>query len=342
MMAPLRILVALGGNAILTRGSEGTAEEQFDNVRRACKHLVAIIQKGHMVTITHGNGPQVGDILLKNELAKDLLPYMPLDVCVAETQGMIGYMIQQSLRNELRNVGLKLQVATVLTETVVDINDFAFKNPTKPIGSFCTESEALRLKKEKGWDLVKENERGYRRVVPSPTPLTIVQGEMIRKLMNLGVIVIAAGGGGIPVTSGDDSRGVEAVIDKDFCAAVLAKIVEADVLLIMTDVDKVFLDYGKPSQRPVDRMTVHECKKFLKEGQFPAGSMGPKIESAVRFIESGGERVIIGSLETAEDALAGRAGTTIVGVPPHKLGRKKEIQRLRKAAKEIAMQTIEL
>jgi carbamate kinase len=165
---------------------------------------------------------------------------------------------------------------------------------------------------------------------------------MIRELMNLGVIVIAAGGGGIPVTSGDDSRGVEAVIDKDLCAAVLAKIVEADVLLILTDVEKVFLDYGKPSQRPVDRMTVHECRRFLEEGQFPAGSMGPKIESAIRFIESGGERVVIGSLEMAEDALAGRAGTTIVSASARKLGRRKEIQRLRKAAKEIALQTIEL
>ena len=267
---------------------------------------------GIRITITHGNGPQVGDILLRDELAKDMLPYMPLDVCVAESQGMIGYMIQQSLRNELKRVGLDLQVATVLTETVVDVNDPAFKNPTKPIGSFCTASEAARLKKEKGWHLVNDSERGYRRTVPSPIPLSIVQGQMIRELMDLGVIVIAAGGGGIPVTSGDESEGVEAVIDKDLCAAVLAKIVEADVLLILTDVEKVFLDYGKPNQRPIDRMTVKECRKFLGEGQFPGGSMGPKIESAVRFLESGGKRVIISSLEMAETALTGKAGTTIV------------------------------
>jgi len=296
----------------LARESKGTAEEQFDKVRETCKHLAGIIKQGHKVTITHGNGPQVGDILLKDELAKDTLPQMPLDICGAESQGMIGYMIQQSLRNELRRVGLDLQVATVLTETVVDANDPAFKNPTKPIGSFYTASEAARLKKEKGWHLINDSERGYRRTVPSPIPLSIVQGQMIRELMDLGVIVIAAGGGGIPVTSGDESEGVEAVIDKDLGAAVLAKVVKAKVLLILTDVEKVFLDYGKPSQRPVDRMTVQECRNFLEEGQFPVGSMGPKIESAVRFLESGGNRVIISSLEMAEEALAGRAGTTIV------------------------------
>ena len=296
----------------MARESKGTAEEQFDKVRETCKHLAGIIKQGHKVTITHGNGPQVGDILLKDELAKDTLPQMPLDICGAESQGMIGYMIQQSLRNELRRVGLDLQVATVLTETVVDANDPAFKNPTKPIGSFYTASEAARLKKEKGWHLINDSERGYRRTVPSPIPLSIVQGQMIRELMDLGVIVIAAGGGGIPVTSGDESEGVEAVIDKDLGAAVLAKVVKAKVLLILTDVEKVFLDYGKPSQRPVDRMTVQECRNFLEEGQFPVGSMGPKIESAVRFLESGGNRVIISSLEMAEEALAGRAGTTIV------------------------------
>jgi carbamate kinase len=308
----LRILVALGGNAILAQKSKGTSEEQFENVRKACKHLVSIIKKGHQIAITHGNGPQVGDILLKEELARDVLPYMPLDVCVAESQGMIGYMIQQSLRNELVKVGLKIQVATVLTETIVDANDPAFKNPTKPIGPFCTAKEAVRLKKEKGWHLVNDSERGYRRTVPSPTPLSIVQGQMIKELMDLGAIVIAAGGGGIPVTLDNHSKGVEAVIDKDLSAAVLAKVVKAEVLLILTDVEKVFLNYGKPDQDPIDRMTVQECKKFLDEGQFPVGSMGPKIESAVRFLESGGKRVIISSLEMVEEALAGRAGTTVV------------------------------
>jgi len=308
----LRILVALGGNAILQREGKGTAEEQFENVRKACRHLVGIIRQGHGMVITHGNGPQVGDILLKDELAKDTLPPMPLDVCGAESQGMIGYMIQQSLRNELRRVGLDLQVTTVLTETVVDANDSAFKNPTKPIGPFYSASEAAQLKEKRGWYLINDSGRGYRRAVPSPLPLSIVQGEMIRELMDIGAIVIAAGGGGIPVTSRGDSRGVEAVIDKDLAAAVLAKVVEAEVLMILTDVPHVYLDYNKPGQRAVEKLTVKECKRLLEEGQFPAGSMGPKIESAVTFLESGGESVIITSLEMAEDALAGRAGTRIV------------------------------
>jgi carbamate kinase len=309
----LRILVALGGNAILAQGSSGTAEEQFATVRKACKHLVGIIRQGHEVIITHGNGPQVGDILLKDELARDTLPPMPLDVCGAESQGMIGYMIQQSLGNELRRVGLDLQVATVLTETVVNANDPAFENPTKPIGLFYTARQAARLNKERGWFVVNDSERGYRRTVPSPIPLSIVQGQMIRKLMDRGAIVIAAGGGGIPVTSrGNKLRGVEAVIDKDLAAAVLARVVNAEVLLILTDVEKVFLDYERRRPRPFSRMTVKQCKKFLAEGQFPAGSMGPKIESAVRFLESGGKRVIISSLEKAEKALKGKAGTTIV------------------------------
>ncbi|MGA2199414.1 MAG: carbamate kinase, partial [Nitrososphaerales archaeon] len=218
-MTALRILVALGGNAILARENKGTAEEQLDNVHKACKHLVRIILQGHRLTITHGNGPQVGDILLKEELAKDTLPPMPLDVCGAESQGMIGYMIQQSLRNELRRAGLDLRVVTVLTETVVDASDPAFENPTKPIGRFYSESEAARLREEKGWHLINDGGRGYRMAVPSPTPLSIVQGEAIRNLMDFGVIVVAAGGGGIPVTAGDQSRGVEAVIDKDFGAA---------------------------------------------------------------------------------------------------------------------------
>ena len=310
---PTRIVVALGGNAILTRKSKGTAKEQFKQVRIACKHLVGIIQQGHSVIITHGNGPQVGDILLKDECARKLLPRMPLDVCGAESQGMIGYMIQQSLRNELRRVGLHKQVVTILTETVVNVRDPAFKDPSKPIGPFYSAKKAARLKKEKGWCFVNDSERGYRRTVPSPVPLSIFQGDIIRELMDLGTIVIAAGGGGIPVTSNNKSRGTEAVIDKDLSAAVLAKVVNADVLLILTDVEKVFLDYGKPSQRPIDRITVQECKKFLEEGQFPPGSMGPKIESAVKFLECGGNRVIISSLEKAEAALAGRSGTTISG-----------------------------
>jgi carbamate kinase len=309
----LRILVALGGNAILQRGSKGTASEQFQNVRTASEHLARIVRQGHRVVITHGNGPQVGDILLKDEMAKDTLPPMPLDVCGAESQGMIGYMIQQSLRNELHALGLNPHVTTVLTETVVDENDAAFQYPTKPIGPFYTAREADQLREERGWRLVEDSGRGFRRVVPSPTPLSIVQGDIIRELMDAGTIVVAAGGGGVPVTAGGDSRGVEAVIDKDLGAAVLAKMVRADVLMVLTDVPRVYLDYNKPSQRPLERVSVAECKAFLQQGQFAAGSMGPKVQSAVNFLESGGESAIITSLEMAEEALEGRAGTRIFG-----------------------------
>jgi carbamate kinase len=308
----MKILVALGGNAILQHKEKGTAEEQFRNVREACAHLAEIMKDGHQIVVTHGNGPQVGDMLLKDEMARDTLPPMPLDVCVAESQGMIGYMIQQSMRGELRKVGIDSPVITVLTETLVDPDDPAFNRPTKPIGPFYTAMQAAQLREEKGWYMVNDSGRGYRRAVPSPTPRSIVQGDAIKKLVDLNAIVVAAGGGGIPVTMPDGNKGVEAVIDKDLGASVLASVVGAEILLILTDVEKVFLNYGKPGQRPIDRMTVQECRDFLAAGQFPAGSMGPKIESAVRFLESGGRRVLITSLETAVETVAGRAGTTIV------------------------------
>jgi carbamate kinase len=309
----LRILVALGGNAILQRQEKGTAEEQFVNVRTACKHLVEIIEQGHRVTITHGNGPQVGDILLKDELAKDTLPPMPLDVCGAESQGMIGYMIQQSLRNELQKAGVSSPVATVLTETVVDASDQAFRFPTKPIGSFYTSTDASRLREEKGWTLVDDSGRGYRRLVPSPRPQTVLQAQVIRELMNAGTIVIAAGGGGIPVVSTQDGfKGVEAVIDKDLGAAVLGGLISAEVLLILTDVRNVFLNYGLPNQTPLGRVTSEECRRYLEEGQFASGSMRPKIEAVVNFLGAGGQRAIITRLQDAKDALDGTAGTTVV------------------------------
>jgi len=305
-----RILIALGGNAILRKGEKGTAAEQLDNVRIACRHVARIVRRGHSVVLTHGNGPQVGDILLKDELARRTLPPMPLDVCGAESQGMLGYMIQQSLRNELAAAGLRMDVATILTETVVDPADPAFRKPTKPIGPFYTRAEAARLK-AKGWTLVNDSGRGYRRVVPSPHPLSMVQGNVIRELLDAGAVVIAAGGGGVPVTAGGESRGVEAVIDKDLGAAVLASLVGARILLILTDVDEVYIDYEKETQRPLERMVLKDCERLLRAGQFAAGSMGPKVESAIAFLRSGGRRAIITSLEKAEDALDGKAGTTI-------------------------------
>ncbi|MDA4114511.1 MAG: carbamate kinase [Thaumarchaeota archaeon] len=312
-MSSLRILVALGGNAILQHQEKGTAEEQFVNVRTACKHLVEIIEQGHRVTITHGNGPQVGDILLKDELAKDTLPPMPLDVCGAESQGMIGYMIQQSLRNELQKAGVSSQVATVLTEMVVDASDQAFKFPTKPIGPFYTSTEASHIREERGWILVEDSGRGYRRVVPSPRPQTVLQAQVIRELTDAGIIVIAAGGGGVPVVSTEDGfKGIEAVIDKDLSAAVLGGLISAEVLLILTDVRNVFLNYGLPNQTPLGRVTSEECRRYLEEGQFASGSMRPKMEAVVNFLGAGGERAIITRLQDAKDALDGTAGTTVV------------------------------
>lgn len=308
----MKVVVALGGNAILRSKEKGTAGEQLTNVDRACKHLVEIVKLGHTITITHGNGPQVGDILLKDECAKEILPPMPLDICGAESQGMIGYMIQQSLRNELAQAGISLQVATVLTETVVDAKDPAFENPTKPIGPFYTATEATRLKQDRGWHLVNDSGRGFRRVVPSPAPVSIVEGQTIKTLIDSGVIVIAAGGGGIPVTSGSESEGIEAVIDKDLGAAMLANLIKADILLILTDVENVFLNYGLPTQMALKRVTVQECRRYIAEAQFAMGSMLPKVEAAIHFLESGGKASIVSSLESAKSALDGTAGTTIV------------------------------
>ena len=310
----MKILVSLGGNAILQRGQKGTIEEQAANVQNTAKHLARLLRRGEKIVITHGNGPQVGNILLQNEIAKDTLPAMPLDVCGAESQGMIGYLLQRAMRSELETGGPNLPVTTIITQTLVDPNDPAFKNPTKPVGPFYNAPESAELERLKGWHMISDSGRGYRRVVPSPTPLDIIEKETIIRLFESGALVISAGGGGIPVIRERDGklRGVEAVLDKDRTAALLAKIVAADTLLILTDVDRVALNYGKPNQKALDRMTVQDCRKYLMEGQFPPGSMGPKIESAVDFLSnSAGKRVVIASLENAERALEGTAGTTI-------------------------------
>jgi len=310
----LKVLVSLGGNAILKHGQKGTAEEQAVNVQNTAKHLAAILRRGERIAITHGNGPQVGNILLQNEIAKETLPPMPLDICGAESQGMIGYMLQRALRGELESGGSKVPVATIVSQTLVDAGDPAFKNPTKPVGPFYTATEAQELRESKGWQMISDSGRGYRRIVPSPIPLDILEKETIIRLFETGTVVISAGGGGVPVVRDADGRirGVEAVLDKDRTAALLGRILGVETLLILTDVEKVFVNYGKPNQRTLDKITVQDCKKYLAEGQFPAGSMGPKIESAVSFLShSTGKRVSIASLEMAEEALQGRAGTTI-------------------------------
>ena len=308
-------VVALGGNAILQRGQEGTFEVQLGNVHHTCEQLVKMVLSGEWeLVVTHGNGPQVGNILIQNDAGKEIVPAMPMDVCGANSQGMIGYMFQQSFRNLLDGAGRQdVPVATVVTQVLVDKADQAFANPAKPVGPFYTEEEAATLRDEKGWHVVEDAGRGWRRVVPSPDPVDIVEKEAIRSLTKSGAIVVSTGGGGIPVVrENGELSGVEAVIDKDLGGQRLALEVGASVFLILTDVDRVRLNYGKPDETSIDRMTVSEAKQYLEEGHFAKGSMGPKVKAAIRFVESGGERAIIASLEGATDALAGTAGTQII------------------------------
>jgi carbamate kinase len=308
-----KIVVALGGNAIKNPEDKGTIEEQFNAVSRTCDELVKMIKNGHKIVITHGNGPQVGALLIQNEEAKEKVPQMPLDVCGAESQAFIGYMIQQTLRNKLEKIGINKEVATVITQVKVDPDDPAFEKPTKPVGPFYTEKQAEKLRREKGYVIRKIEKGRYRRVVPSPEPKSIVEMGAIQKLVDAGVIVIASGGGGIPVVEGDDRRlhGVEAVIDKDLASEILAREIKAEVMLFLTNVPGVAVNYGKPAQRFMERMTLEEARSYLIRGEFPAGTMGPKIEAAIRFLESGGEKAVVSSLGEAFEALNGRAGTTI-------------------------------
>jgi len=308
------VVIALGGNAILQPGQRGTFEEQMDNVRLTCKQLAEMVVSGrYKLVITHGNGPQVGNILLQNELVQEVAAPMPLDVCGAESQGLIGYMIQQTLHNILGSQGRNdIPIATVITQVVVDKHDPAFQDPTKPVGPFYTEEEAKKLAAEKGYQVKEDAGRGWRRVVPSPDPLEIFEKEAIRSLLEDHVIVIAAGGGGVPIIrEGGMIRGVEAVIDKDLAGERLAVDVEAKVFLILTDVDEVKLNYKTPQERGISYMTVEEAKRYRAEGHFAKGSMEPKVRAAIRFIEAGGKRAIITSLSRAMDALEGKAGTTI-------------------------------
>jgi carbamate kinase len=309
-----RIVVALGGNAILRHREIGTAEEQFSHVMETCGHLLLLVRKGYQIIITHGNGPQVGDILLKNECARGTLPQMPLDICDAESQGMIGYMFQQSMDAVMKQSGIDIPVVTLVTQVIVDASDPAFSNPEKPVGPYYTAMEAAQLKASKGWQIVPESGRGYRRVVPSPEPIRIVEEDAIASLHESGAIVIACGGGGIPVILGENStmQGVEAVIDKDHTSALLATAVRAELLLILTDVEHVYLNYRMPGQVPLTRITAGEAQKHLEDGHFAPGSMRPKIESAVRFLHAGGKRVVIATPAQLIAALEGNAGTTIV------------------------------
>jgi carbamate kinase len=310
-----RVLVALGGNAIKQPDEKGTFEEQMKNVETACKQIAQLVRHGNDLVITHGNGPQVGNLSIQQEAAEDQVPPQPLVVLGAMTQGQIGYMMQQNLHNILDGDGK--QVATIVTQVLVSPDDPDFKDPTKPVGPFYTEDVAKKLAAERGWVVKKVRPTGdktWRRVVPSPTPLGIAESKAIRTMVDAGMIVIASGGGGIPVYRNKRGKleGVDAVIDKDRAGAKLAEEVGSNILLILTDVEYAMMNYGKPTQAPIRKMSVSEARKRLNEGHFGAGSMGPKVEAALGFVERGGERAIITSLEKAVDALEGKTGTHIV------------------------------
>lgn len=312
-MGPVAV-VAVGGNALIRDRGHQTVPDQYRAAADTSRHIALIAREGWNVVVTHGNGPQVGFILRRSELSAHELHEVPLDACVADTQGAIGYALQQNLQHDLTSLGIERQVVTVLTQVEVDANDPAFARPTKPIGSHLTREEARRREAE-GWTVVEDAGRGWRRVVPSPLPQRIVEEGVIRHLVAAGFVVIGVGGGGIPVVAGPDGRlhGVSAVIDKDYAASLLARRIEADILLISTSVDRVALGYGTPEQRWLDRMTVSEARGHLKEdSQFPEGSMGPKVQAAVWFVEATGKPAVIAGLDSMERALEGRAGTWIV------------------------------
>lgn len=306
-----KILIALGGNALILPGERGTIEEQLSHLNNCTSHIARLAAEGHTIIITHGNGPTVGNLLLKNELAKDLVPPMPLYICDADSQGEIGYMIQQSLYNHLKKLSIPREIAVLSTQVLVDPKDPSFQNPTKPIGPYYTENQAMELIK-KGWKMKKLKE-GYRRLVPSPIPKKIIESSIIEKLINQGVIVIAVGGGGIPVieTPDCDLRGIDAVIDKDLASSLLAREMKVELFLILTTVEKVYTDYRGKHQMPLEKLSIEQAKKYLKNGEFPQGSMGPKIQAAIEFIEGGGGKVIITLPRLLEKALKGMAGTTI-------------------------------
>lgn len=310
---PRSALIAIGGNSLIRAGEKGTIEEQLANTRRTAHAIVGLIQDGFSLVVTHGNGPQVGAALLRSERASDQVYGQSLDVCDATTQGEIGYLLQQSLHNELAAAGLRVPVATVLTQVVVNADDPAMRHPTKPIGPFYSHADAQERARTLGWQVVEDAARGYRRVVPSPEPIEVVEEEVIQDLLAQGVLVIAAGGGGIPVVRTPVGlKGVEAVIDKDRVSALLASRLGVDRFMISTDADRVYVDYRKPTQRPLGRVTAGEMAAHLAAGQFPPGNMGPKIESALRFLDRGGREVVITSYDHLRAAADGEAGTHIV------------------------------
>lgn len=307
-------VVAIGGNAILRKGEAATAENQLNNLRRTCAPIARMVRAGYAVTLVHGNGPQVGGILLQNELAREQVPPMPLDVCVAESQGQIGIMLQQAMADALRQEGVDRSVVCLLTRVLVSRDDPAFSRPAKPIGPYYPREEAERLR-GRGWTMAEDPGRGgWRRVVPSPRPITVVEGRAVRALAATGEhVVIAAGGGGVPVTRCQERLcGVEAVVDKDLAALALARCVGAQLLIMLTDVDAAYLDFGGPAPRAIREATAGEMQRHLADGQFPDGTMGPKVEAAVGFVTMGGRAALITAPELLDKALESKAGTRVV------------------------------
>ena len=307
------MLIAVGGNSLIRAGETGTVAEQWANARRTAAAIVQLIQAGYHLVVTHGNGPQVGAQLLRSERASDQVPGQTLDVCGAASQGEIGYLLAQSLRDELALRGLAMQVVSIVTQTIVGVDDPAMQHPTKPIGPFYSQAQAQERQRVLGWHIVEDAGRGYRRVVPSPEPVEIVELGVIRSLMDQGVLVVACGGGGIPVVQcGSELKGVEAVIDKDRASALLAARLGVDVFAISTDIDFVYLDYNRPTQHALHCVSASELEAYYRAGHFPKGNMGPKVESAMRFLKAGGKQVVITSYEHLTDAVAGRTGTRIM------------------------------
>lgn len=306
-------LVALGGHALLKKGEKGTVSEQEKNAAEVASYLIPLIEKGYELIITHGNGPQVGNILLKNEMASHILPPMPLDVCVADSQGSMGYFLQQALLNELRKKQIKKFVVTMITQVIVDKDDPAFKKPTKPIGQYFTKEEADILHKERGWVMGEQKPSGFRRLVPSPRPLKVVQRHMVRDLVHASHVVIAAGGGGIPIWKKPDGdyEGIEAVVDKDLASSVLAQHMRADIFIILTAVSHVSLYFNTPEHKDLHKVTRQELAHHLSEGHFPEGSMGPKVNAALAYLAEVDKKVIITSSDKLLDALDGKDGTII-------------------------------
>lgn len=307
-------VVAIGGNSLIKDKAHQSVPDQYSAAHETCIHIAGMIAEGWDVAIGHGNGPQVGFILRRSELSRHELHEVPLDFCGADTQGAIGYMLQQNLYNEFRRRGMDKQATTVVTQVLVDRNDPAFQHPTKPIGSFMDEAEASRRRSAEGWAVVEDAGRGWRRVVASPLPVRVVERDSVKQLIEAGFVVITVGGGGIPVVEDEQGnlQGVAAVIDKDYASSLLATSIGADVLLISTAVEKVALRYGRPEQRWIDRMTMTEARQYMVEGHFAAGSMGPKIQASLWFLEKGGKEAIITDPENIERALAGETGTHIL------------------------------